>query len=137
MSDMNPYLNHATPPDDWQPASDEVVRLTRRMRGRKSRRRFLQTSGSIVGGLLAVTSGWFVGRVFTREDEYNFGGISCADAMARANAMMQGYQLPDVEVTQLKEHVQLCPKCKPWFEKMNGMEMFTQMIPLCRNNGEA
>jgi len=26
----------------------------------------------------------------------------------------------------------LCPNCKPKFEKMGGMKMFTQVVPVCR-----
>ena len=134
MCDMTTHPNHQpTPPDDWQPASGgEVVRLTRRMKGRKSRRQFLQAGGGVVGGLLAVAGGLLAVRSATREREYDYGGITCREAMARADAMMKGQKLPDAEVMQVKEHVMLCPNCKPKFEKMGGMKMFAQMLPVCR-----
>jgi len=118
------------PPDDWQPASGgEVVRLTRRL---KSRRQFLKTGGGVVGGLLAVAGGWFAVRSATLEREYDFGGITCSEAMARADAMMKGKMLPEAELMHVKEHVMLCPNCKPKFEKMGGMKMFAQVVPICR-----
>lgn len=134
MTDMTTHPNHQPmPPDDWQPAGGgEVVRLTRRMKGRKSRRQFLKASGGVVGGLLAVAGGWFAVRSATREREYDFGGITCGEAMARADAMMNGKKLPDAEMMQVKEHVMLCPNCKPRFEKMGGMKISAQAGPVCR-----
>ncbi len=131
---MTTHQNHQPPPpDDWLPASGgEVVRLTRRLKGRKSRRQFLKAGGGVVGGLLAVAGGWFAVRSATREREYEFGGISCSVAMTRAGAMMNGQKLPDTEVMQVKEHMMLCPNCKPRFEKMGGMKMFAQAAPVCR-----
>ena len=134
MTVMTTHPNHhPMAPDDWQPASGgEVVRLTRRMKGRKSRRQFLKAGGGIVGGLLAIAGGWSAVRSATREREYDFGGITCSVAMARADAMMKGEKLPDAEVMQVKEHVMLCPNCKPRFEKMGGMKMLAQTVPACR-----
>ena len=133
MTDMTTHPNHRPPSDDWQPASGgEVVRLTRRMKGRKSRRQFLKSGGGIVGGLLAVAGGWFVVRSATHEREYDFGGITCSEAMARADTMMKGKKLPDAEMMQVKEHVLLCPNCKPRFEKMGGMKMLAQTVLACR-----
>jgi len=120
-----------TPPDDWQPASGgEVVRLTHRLKGRKSRRQFLKAGGGVVGGLLAVAGGWLAVRSATRE--YDFGGITCSVAMARADAKLKGKMLPEAEMMQVKEHVMLCPNCKPKFEKMGGVMMFAQQGPVCR-----
>ncbi len=133
MTDMTTHPNHQPPHDDWQPAAGgEVVRLTRRMKGRKSRRQFLKAGGGVVGGLLAVAGGWFAVHSATREREYDFGGITCSVAMARAEAMMNGQKLPDAEMMQVKEHVMLCPNCKPRFEKMGGMKMFAQSVPVRR-----
>jgi len=133
MTDMTTHPNHQPPPDDWQPAGGgEVVRLTRRMKGRKSRRQFLTAGGGIVGGLLAVAGGWFAGRSATRSREYDFGGITCSVAMARADAMTNGQKLPDAEMTQVNEHVMLCPNCKPRFEKMGGMNISARTLPACR-----
>ena len=133
MTDMTTHSNHRQPPDDWQPASGgEVVHLTRRLKGRKSRRLFLQAGGSLVGGLLAVAGGWFAVRAVSREREDDFGGITCSEAMSRADAMVKGKKLPESEMMQIKEHVNLCPKCKPKFEQMGGMKMFAQSVPACR-----
>ena len=55
-----------------------------------------------------------------------------ASAMARADAMMKGRKLPDAEMMQVKEHVMLCPNCKPRFEQMGGMKMLAQVVPVCR-----
>ena len=131
---MTTHPHPPTPPDDWQPASGgEVVRLTRRLNGRKTRRHFLKAGGGVVGGgLLAVAGRWFAVRSATREREYDFGGITCSVAMARADAMMNGQKLPDAEMMHVKEHVMLCPNCKPKFEQMGGMKMFAQMVPVCR-----
>ena len=121
------------PSDDWQPAGGgEVVRLTRHLKGRKSRRQFLKAGGGIVGGLPAVAGGWFAVRSATREREYDFGGITCSAAMARADAMMNGKKLTDAEMMQVKEHVMLCPNCKPRFEKMGGMKVSARAVPACR-----
>ena len=134
MTEMTTHSNHPpTPADDWQPASGgEVVRLTRRMKGRKSRRQFLKASGGVVGGLLAVGGGWIAVRSVSREREYDFGGITCRVAMARADAMMKGQKLPDAEMMQVKEHVMRCPICKPKFEQMGGMKMLARAVPACR-----
>ena len=133
MTDMTTHPNQRPPHDDWQPAGGgEVVRLTRRLKGRKSRRQFLKAGGGIVGGLLAIAGGWSAVRSATREREYDFGGITCSVAMARADAMMKGKKLPDAEMMQVKEHVMLCPACKPRFEKMGGMKMFAQSVLACR-----
>ena len=130
---MTTHPNHRPPPDDWQPASSgEVVRLTRRMKGRKSRRQFLKAGSSVVGGLLAVAGGWVAVRSATREREYDFGGIICSVAMARVDAMMKGKNLPEAETMQVKQHVMVCPNCKPKFEQMGGMKMFAQVVPVCR-----
>ena len=130
---MTTHTHQPMPPDDWQPAAGgEVVRLTRRMKGRKNRREFLTAGGGIVGGLLAVTGGWFAVRSATREREYDYGGITCSVAMARAEAMMNGLKLPDAEMMQIKAHVKLCPNCKPKFEQMGGKKMFAQVVPVCR-----
>jgi hypothetical protein len=101
------------------------------MRGKKTRRQFLK-AGVVVGGLLAVAGGWWAIRSATQEQEYDFGGITCHEALTRADAMMKGRKLPDAEVMQVKEHVMRCPKCKPKFEQMGGMKMFTQAPPVCR-----
>ena len=82
--------------------------------------------------MLALAGGWLAVRSATREREYDFGGITCTEAMARADAMMNGKKLPDAEMMQVKEHVMLCPHCKPRFEKMGGMKMFAQAAPACR-----
>ena len=133
MTDMTTYPNQPTPLNDWQPAAGgEVVRLTRRLKGRKSRRQFLKASVGGVGGLLAVASGWFAVRSATREREYDFGGITCSEAMSRADAMMNGKKLPDAEMMQVQEHVMLCPNCKPRFEKMGGMKVSARAVPACR-----
>jgi len=135
---MTTHPHPPTPPDDWQPASGgEVVRLTRRLKGRKSRRQFLKAGGGIVGGLLAVAGGWFAVRSATREQEYDFGGITCSVAMTRTDAMMKGKMLPEGEMMQVKEHVKLCPNCRPKFEKMGGMKMLTQVVPVCRRTDVA
>jgi len=133
MTDMTSHPNHQPmTPDDWQPATGgEVVRLTRRMKGRKNRRQFLKAGGGVVGGLLAVAGGWLVVRSATREREYDFGGITCSVAMGRADAMTKGKMLPEAEMMQVREHVMLCPNCKPKFEKMGGMKMFAQVVPVC------
>lgn len=134
MTVMTTHPNHQPMlPDDWQPAGGgEVVRLTRRMKGRKSRRQFLKASSGVVGGVLAVAGGWFAVRSATREREYDFGGITCSEAMSRADAIMNGKKLPDDEMMQVKEHVMLCPNCKPRFEKMGGMKISAQAGPDCR-----
>ena len=130
---MTTHPHQPPPPDDWLPASGgEVVRLTHRLKGRKSRRQFLKASGGVVGGLLAVAGGWFAVRTATREREYDFGGITCSVAMARADAMMNGQKLPDAEMMQVKEHVMLCPNCKPRFEKMGTMKASARAVPACR-----
>jgi len=129
---MTIHPHPPTPHDDWQPASGgEVVRLTRRLKVRKGRRQFLKAGGGVVGGLLAVAGGWFAVRSATRERESDFGGITCSVAMTRADAMMKGKMLPEGEMMQVKEHVMLCPNCKPKFEKMGGMKMFAQQGPVC------
>lgn len=121
------------PPDDWLPTGGgEVARLSRRLKARKTRRQFLKAGGGVVGGLLAVAGGWLAVRTATREREYDFGGITCSEAMARADAMMKGRKLPDTEMMQVKEHVTLCPNCKLKFERMGGMKMFAQAVPACR-----
>jgi len=134
MTDMTAHPNHQpNPPDDWQPTSGgEVVRLTRRLKGRKSRRQFLKAGGGVVGGLLALAGGWWLFRLATSKREYDFGGIKCREAMARADAMMKGNKLPEAEMMQVKEHVMLCPNCKPKFEQMGGMKMIGQAVPVCR-----
>ena len=134
---MTTHPNHPpTPPDDWQPAGGgEVVRLSRRLKARRNRRQFLKASGGIVGGMMAVVGGWWAIRSATRESEYEFGGITCSVSMARADAMVSGKMLPDAEVMQVKEHVMLCPNCKPKFEKMGGMKMLSQAEPVCRRPG--
>ena len=135
---MTTHPNHRPPPDDWQPASGgEVVRLTRRMKGRKSRRQFLKAGSSVVGGLLAVAGGWVAVRSATREREYDFGGITCSAAMARADAMMKGKNLPEAETMQVKQHVMVCPNCKPKFEQMGGTKMFARVVPLCQRSDVA
>lgn len=130
MTHMTLHPPLPTPPDDWQPAREgEVVRLTRRMKGRKNRRQFLKASGGVVGGILAVAGGWLALRSATREREYDFGGITCSMAMARADAMMKGRKLPETEMMQVKEHMMVCPNCKPRFEQMGGMKIFAQAVP--------
>ena len=131
---MTARTHQPMPPDDWQPASGgEVVRLTRRLRGRRSRRQFLKAGSGIVGGLLAVAGGWLAVRPATREGEGDFGGINCSVAMARADAIINGRKLPEAEMTQVREHLTLCPNCKPKFERLGGMKMFARVVPVCRH----
>lgn len=130
---MTTHPDHRpTPHDDWQPAGGgEVARLSRRMRGKKTRRQFLK-AGGVVGGLLAVAGGWWAIRSATQGPEYDFGGITCREAMARADAMMKGKTLSDAEMMQLKQHVMLCPNCKPRFERMGGAKLMASAVPVCR-----
>ena len=115
---MTPHPHPPPPPDDWQPASGgEVVRLTRRLKGRKSRRQFLTAGGGVVGGLLAAVGGWAVYRMSTCEREYEHGGITCSVALARADELRAG-TLPEAERRQVMDHVRACPACKPRFEAM-------------------
>lgn len=125
------------PPDDWQPAGGEVLKLTRHMRGRKTRRQFLQTGAGVVGGLLAVAGGWLVLRPATREGGQNFGGISCDVAMSRAEALTAGGTLPESEVNQLREHVRLCPNCGPRLGPMLGPKLSAKTIPQCHRSAMA
>lgn len=131
---MTTHPDHRpTPPDDWQPAGGgEVVRLARRLKGRKTRRQFLKVGGGVVGGLLAVAGGWWAIRSATQGQEYDFGGITCREAMARADAMTKGKTLSDTEMMQLKQHVMLCPNCKPRFERMGGAKLMASAVPVCR-----
>ena len=133
MTDMTQHPNHRpTPPDEWRPADgDEVVRLAHHMKRRKSRRQFLKTGGGIAGGLLALVGGWWVVRSATRKREYDFGGITCSEVAARADDFMQG-RLPADEAAKVKQHVKLCPNCKPKFERMGGMKMVGQAVPVRR-----
>jgi hypothetical protein len=133
MTDMTTHPNHPpTPPDDWRPASGaEIVRLARRLKRRKSRRRFLKAGGGIIGGVLALAGGWWVVRSMTREREYDFGGITCSEVAARTDDLMQG-RLPADEVAKVKQHVMLCPNCKPKFERMGGMKTVGHLMPACR-----
>lgn len=102
-----------TPPDDWQPAGgDELVRLTRRIKGRKSRRQFLTASGGVVGGLLAVAGTWWLARPPHREEgEAKFAGLTCSETALKLDDLLAG-RLPAAEAQQVKQHITLCPKCQ-------------------------
>lgn len=116
---MTPHRNHRPPPpDDWHPAAaGEVASLSRRLKARQTRRRFLKASGGVVGGLLAAVGGWAAFRATTGARECEYGGITCSVAIARADAAKAG-TLAEAERTQLMEHVRACPVCKPRFEAM-------------------
>ncbi len=124
MTDMTTSPNYSQPPaDDWQPAAgNEVVRLARHMRDRKGRRQFLTMGGRIVAGLLAAAGGWWMAHVTTREQEFDFGGITCSEVAARADDLMQG-RLPADEAARVRQHVLRCPNCKLKFDKMGGIRM--------------
>jgi hypothetical protein len=110
------------PEDEWLPAAEgEVARLTHRLKRRKTRRQFLKAGGGIVGGLLALAGGWWAVRTATHPREYDFGGITCAEVEARADDFMQGRLAPEV-AAKMTQHLSLCPKCKPKFERMSGMK---------------
>jgi hypothetical protein len=128
---MTGHQNQPPPADDWQPAQGrEVATLARRLRGRKSRRRFLVAAGTIGGTLLAGLGGWWLVQLATRQREYDFGGITCSEVAARADALMQG-KLAEDEVARVKQHVLLCPHCKPWFERMGALKLLAQVMPAC------
>jgi hypothetical protein len=101
------------------------------MRGKKTRRQFLK-AGGVLGGLLAVAGGWWALRSQTQAREYDYGGLTCHEAMARADALMMGQKFSDAEMMQLKQHVMLCPNCKPKFERMGGAKFLAAAGPVCR-----
>lgn len=129
---MTAHSNHQpNPSDDWQRASGgEIVRLTHRMKGRKTRRQFLQASG-IVGGLLTLAGSWWLLRRTTSKREYTFGGITCSEVATRTDDLMQG-RLPADEAAKVKQHFIQCPNCKPKFDRMGGMKTFGQAAPVYR-----
>ncbi|MCI0704014.1 MAG: zf-HC2 domain-containing protein [Planctomycetia bacterium] len=129
---MTAHLDERQPSDDWQPAAgDEVGRLARRLRTRRTRRQFLKGTGAVLGGLLAVAGGWWTVRSLTREREYDFGGITCSEVMAKSEAI-KNRQLPPEEMKRVKQHLTRCPRCKPLVEQLGGLEMLGQAAPICR-----
>lgn len=121
--------------DDWQPASDgAVARLTRKLRGRRDRRRLLQAGAGVVGGLLALAGGWWLVGWATRTPEYNHGGLTCSEVARRVDDLRAG-RLAPAEVDQVRQHVKLCPVCRPRFEQM-GIQL-AAAAPACRRAARA
>lgn len=117
--------------NDWQPASDgEVVRLTRRLRGRRDRRRLLQAGAGILGGLFVLAGGWWLTRWAMQPTEYHHGGLTCTEVAQRVPAFRAG-TLPPVEVEQIHQHVKLCPICQARFERM-GMQLSAASSASCQ-----
>lgn len=106
------------PPTDWQPAPPGTVgELARRVRARRTRRRFLRVAGGVATGLLAAGGGVWAWRAGTRPREYDFAGITCSEVVPRLEPLLAG-RLPEPEATRVRAHVAQCPNCGPHFEAL-------------------
>ncbi len=85
----------------------------------------------MLGGLLAAAGGLWAVRAATREREYDFGGVTCSEVAARTDDFLHGRLTPD-EAAKIKQHVRLCPQCKPMFEQMGVMDRVGRAGPTCR-----
>lgn len=109
--------SEAIPPGWERSPPDTVLRLGKRLRGRKARRQFLRGAGATAVGLM-VTGGAFALWWATREPkEYDYGGITCSRVRSRMNDMM-AMKLPPAEVALIREHLALCPRCRPLLDTM-------------------
>ena len=77
---------------------------------------FLRTSVAAASVLAAGTATWLLlGR---RDDgSFDFGGIKCGEVVRQGKEYMQGKVAEPVR-TRIAEHVALCPRCGPLFQKM-------------------
>lgn len=117
---MTPYPNEPRSLDDWHPArADEVVRLARLMKRRRGRRQLLKAGAGLVGGAFALAGTWLLLQLLSREREYDFGGLTCSEALACADEYLHG-RLPAEQAARVDEHVRRCPNCGPRFPRARG-----------------
>ncbi len=74
------------------------------------------------GSLLAAVGGWAFIRSTIREREYEFGGLTCSEVVACGDDFLQG-RLSPAEAAKVKQHIVLCPRCKPKFGEMDGQAL--------------
>src|SRR5262245_65892613 len=106
-----PFDPSPLPPADWEPAPPGTVgELARRVRTRRTRRRFLKAASGVAAGVVAAGGGLWVWRAATRPREYDYGGITCSEVKPRLERLLAG-QLPEPEATRVRTHVGQCPNC--------------------------
>ena len=112
-----PRDDEALPPGWERSPPEAVLRLGKRLRGRKTRRQFLRGAATAAG--LMVTGGTFgLWWAASRPHEYDYGGITCSQVRSLMNDMPEK-KLPPAEEARVREHLALCSHCRPLLEKMN------------------
>lgn len=97
----------------------EVAQLGRKLRARRSRRLFLKSAAATAAGVLLATSGAGLWWLFGRHREYDYGGITCSEAIRLARPYMMG-QLPAADRERVRQHVAQCSVCGPRFRQMGS-----------------
>jgi hypothetical protein len=101
---------------DWAPCPKGTLSaLSGKLKGRSRRRRFLKAAGvlslAVVGGGAAAGLGlFFWKKPNDGMQDFNFGGISCAEVRQQAQAFAMG-QVQEPLLGRIRAHVALCPRC--------------------------
>ncbi len=108
----------APQPDEWSPLPPgEVARLGKKLRVRKSRRFFLQTTVATATSVLAAGGGVWLLLGRQGDSEFDYGGIVCSEVVRQGHEYMEG-KVPEPTKSRITEHVALCPRCGPLFKQM-------------------
>ncbi len=105
-------------PPRWEPcAPGEIARLGKRLRIRKSRRVFLRSGMTAVASILAGGGVVWLARGRQREEEYDYGGITCSAVDPLAMDYLAG-KVPEPTKSKIAKHIARCPECGPRFQEM-------------------
>lgn len=115
---MNDQQHEAPLPQGWErcpPAS--IARLGKRLRGRRTRRQFLQGMAVAASSVLAGGTLWWATNRSTEPDPSR---ITCEQVVS----LLEGYRAKTLSPTdqgRVREHLSRCPRCQRLFEKMKDV----------------
>ncbi len=92
----------------------EFSRLSTRLRASHRRRDAIRGTVAVA---VAVVMGSVMYQSWSSSWNYHFAGLSCTQVMALAPGYAMGKLAPERR-EQVREHVDICPHCKPLFQMM-------------------
>lgn len=103
--------------DSYPPG--EVYRLGKRLRERRARRQFLRGAAATAAGLLVTGGAFGLWWAASGSRDYDYGEITCSQVMPLLNDYL-ARKLPPTEQARVRDHLALCPRCRPVVEKIHS-----------------